>query len=124
MGGSSTQTEEIIAGLPTQFLLSSYENGALLVVTQLGKLGTLVEANAHVTLDGKVSSFSTRPLLCDRGEGAEALARVLCEEGCIKSRSRRLILALALVDGDPSPNTFRAILDVVGRLWDTIEPKG
>jgi len=124
MGGSSTQTEEIIAGLPTQFLLSSYENGALLVVTQLGKLGTLVEANAGVTLDGKVASFSTRPLLCDRGEGAEALARVLCEEGYTRSRSRRLIMALALVDGDPSPNTFRAILRVVGRLWDTIAPRG
>ena len=122
MSASSTKAEETIAGLSTHFLLSTYTNGALLVVTQVGKLGTIVEAIVDISPEGSVSSFSTRPLLCDRGEGAEALARALCEEGYAQSGLRRLVLALAIRDSDPSPEAFRAILRVVRLLWKEIVP--
>ncbi|KAK9842255.1 hypothetical protein WJX81_002903 [Elliptochloris bilobata] len=90
------QFEATIAGVTTSFLLTAYADRILVVATQLGTLGTVLQARAEAALDSP-ASYSVDALLGRRGEPAlDLAARRLAEELAAAGCRRPLLLCLGL----------------------------
>lgn len=92
------QTKELIGGNQTQVLCSHFEDKVLILVTQINKIGNLIEIHKDVVLDeeaGKQPMYSTRVLL-----GVdEPLTHVIAKNLISKiDTSKSILLGMSLKD--------------------------
>jgi proteasome assembly chaperone 3 len=98
-------------GHHTDFSYSLYADRALLIITQLGSAGTIIEAKSDGGMDGK-STYSTNVLLGKRDEPALTLcARRIVEQAAVAGFSKPMILCLGLKDHTPA--MVRQVADAV-----------
>lgn len=87
-----------ISGQPTEFLFSAYSDRLLLIITQVGTLGTIVRAEREEVLGGGSSgTYRLDTLVGCRDDPAldlcaRQLAQLVAEAGC----SKPLLLCLGL----------------------------
>merc|ERR1719201_2776833 len=82
------QTAALIDGQRTEVVIMSFHDRVLVVVTQLGKIGTVIEAHADPTIDRK-PSFTINTLIGKRDQPILMLcARQIVQE--ISKLSRNL----------------------------------
>ncbi|GJP64658.1 hypothetical protein CLOP_g2975 [Closterium sp. NIES-67] len=124
----SRQFSADIEGVPTTFLCLSYDDRLMVVVTQIGTLGTMLYARREQVggaegrgqmggMEGS-SVFNVSVLLGKRDEPLmAACARQLIETLSLQGVTRPLLLCLGLKDH--SQKTLKAILQCVvsSRLW-------
>ncbi|KAM5153106.1 proteasome assembly chaperone 3 isoform 1-T2 [Mantella aurantiaca] len=96
---TSKQAEDVINGIPTQVVCSAFTDHIVVVVTQYGKLGTLVSLTPNtVTGDLSKPTLTTKVLLgCD-----EPLVHV-CAKNLVsfvsqESKNKPVLLGIALKD--------------------------
>jgi proteasome assembly chaperone 3 len=100
-----------LGGHHTDFSYSLYADRALLIITQLGSAGTIVEAKCDGAMNGK-STYSTNVLLGKRDEPAIALcARRIVEQAALAGFSKPIIICLGLKDH--TPGMVRQVADAV-----------
>ena len=111
------QAAALIDGVQTDVVVQAFANLVYVIVTQNRKLGTFVSANAKVGSDGALI-FDTSVLLGKRDEPllciyARQILERMRQAGCAKP----LLLAISLTDD--SPESFRAVMDLVAsaRAW-------
>ncbi|XP_071144588.1 proteasome assembly chaperone 3-like [Mytilus galloprovincialis] len=105
------QTSELIGGHNTQVLCSHFSDKLFIIVTQLNKIGNLIEVQRDVVLDeeaGRQPMYSTRILL-----GVdEPLTHVLAKNLLSKIDSKKpVVLGMSLQD--TSRDTVVAISNIV-----------
>jgi len=97
-----------------------FENRVMVVVTQMGKLGTILQAKQDAVQHGTNDStaYSVQTLLGRRDEplletAARRLSELMVSSGC----RRPLVLSLGLKRHDPG--TLRTILEVImkNKVW-------
>ena len=88
-----------ISGQPTEFLFSAYSDRLLLIITQVGTLGTIVRAEREEVLGvgGSSGTYRLDTLVGSRDDPAldlcaRQLAQLVAEAGC----SKPLLLCLGL----------------------------
>lgn len=64
----SKQAEEVVQGIPTEVVCTAFANTILVVVTQYGKMGTLVSVEPNVVADGISSPLLTTKVLLGKDE--------------------------------------------------------
>uniref|UniRef100_A0A6B2LSG0 Uncharacterized protein n=1 Tax=Arcella intermedia TaxID=1963864 RepID=A0A6B2LSG0_9EUKA len=95
-----------IEGTKTDFILCSYSNRLFFVITQLEKLGTLMEASSDLSAEGE-TTYSVRTLLGKREPTSEVYARELISL-TYPLAPKPLLLALSLKA--TSPTIFKTII--------------
>ncbi|KAJ7517169.1 hypothetical protein O6H91_21G012900 [Diphasiastrum complanatum] len=114
---ATTQLSSIIEDTRTEFMLCSYDDAVLVIVTQLGKLGTILHARKEQVHSG-TSTFNVNVLMGKRDEPIlVACARQIIEHMSNSGSSRSLVLSLGLKNH--SPVTLRGIIDVIisNKVW-------
>eukprot|EP00243_Klebsormidium_subtile_P004179 TRINITY_DN17975_c0_g1_i1.p1 TRINITY_DN17975_c0_g1~~TRINITY_DN17975_c0_g1_i1.p1 ORF type:complete len:123 (+),score=27.65 TRINITY_DN17975_c0_g1_i1:460-828(+) len=107
----SRQFNKDIKGIKTDFLISRYEDYTAVMVTQIGKMGTILQAKKEETYGG-ASTYTVNTLFGKRDEPLlEACARQLAEKLSAGDSSRPLLLSLGL--RDPSSESVREILNAI-----------
>ncbi|GAB4814902.1 hypothetical protein N2152v2_001948 [Parachlorella kessleri] len=114
--GFPVQTREVtvpIAGCETHLLLSGYADRLLVVATQVGTLGAVLQAQKETVLGGG-STYRVETLMGRRDDpllqlAARQLAERLAVEGCEKP----LVLCLGLRQDSSSLEAVRQLIDVV-----------
>ncbi|KAF8056346.1 psmg3 [Scenedesmus sp. PABB004] len=90
-----------IDGAPTDIIVSTYNDATVLMASQLGTLGTVIQAKQDSTLEGK-TTFSTAVLLGKRDEPLLTIvARQLVELAHGKGINTPLLCCLALKQHTP-----------------------
>ncbi|XP_063790670.1 proteasome assembly chaperone 3 isoform X2 [Pseudophryne corroboree] len=95
----SKQAEEVINGIATQVVCSAFDDHILVVVTQYGKMGTLVSVTPNVVSEdlGK-PTLTTKVLLgCDEPI-IHVCAKNLVSFVSQESKNKPIILSIALKD--------------------------
>ncbi len=110
---ASSQFVAQIAGVRTDFLLTAYTNCLLVVVTQLGSLGTVLRAEEQTVL-GSGTTYHVDVLLGRRDDPmaalcARQLGERLAEAGCASP----LLLCLALDHLAVVQQTVQQVIDQV-----------
>jgi len=114
------QFAAIIDNAHTEFVVMGYDNRVVVIVTQIGKLGSILQAKQDVTQDGFLqNSFSTTTLLGRRDEPlleicARRLMELMAQAGC----RRPLLLTLGLKNNCAA--TLKSILELImfrGKVW-------
>mmetsp|Transcript_4201 Transcript_4201/g.10809 ORF Transcript_4201/g.10809 Transcript_4201/m.10809 type:complete len:132 (-) Transcript_4201:247-642(-) len=108
----------LIDGSPTDFIIVEFQSEIMVVVTQIGKLGTLVQARQN----GHTQTFSTQVLLGKRSDPLlEICGRQLIEKLALSGCSKDILLWLGLPETSRS-NIQSIIAAVVGRSpWKRTE---
>jgi len=87
----------LVRGVTTQLVVQRYTEQTLLCVTQLGRLGTLLQVERETARPGETNPggqvFTAQLLLGQESEEARLLARVLCERANLPGT---LLLAIAV----------------------------
>jgi len=99
-----------VEGIRTEFILSTYSNQLFFVITQLEKLGTLIEARADLSLEGDSTTFTVNTLLGKRDPSLEVYARELISFTS-QTSPKPLLLSIALKQ--TSPSIFKTILEQI-----------
>eukprot|EP00959_Pyramimonas_sp_CCMP1952_P101294 2119160-Pyramimonas_sp.AAC.1 len=87
------QFAAVIDEVHTEFVVMGYDNRVVVIVTQIGKLGSIMQAKQDITHDGFLqNSFSVKTLLGRRDEPlleicARRLMELLSTAGCRRSVS-------------------------------------
>lgn len=108
----SKQAEEVINGMTTQVVCTAFTDHILVVVTQYGKLGTLISVTPNmVTVDMGKPTLTTKVLLgCDEPlmhVCAKNLVSFVSEE----SKNKPVLLGISLKDKSPDCiNTLKALI--------------
>ena len=108
----STSFAGEVGGTPTDFLLTAFVDRIMVVITQLGTLGTVLHAEKETAMGG-ASTFAYRvdTLLGRRDQPlAELCARQLAERLYDAGCDRPLLLCLAL---EPARLTQQAVKEVL-----------
>ncbi|CAI9539249.1 unnamed protein product [Staurois parvus] len=115
---TTKQAEEVINGCTTQVVCSAFTDHILVVVTQYGKLGTLVYVTPNsVTGDLGNPTLTTKVLLgCD-----EPLVHV-CAKNLVsfvsqESKNKPVLLGIALKDQSPDCMTALKALIKSCQVW-------
>lgn len=106
-----------IAGIDTQFSLSAYSDRILIIATQTGTFGSIIEATQDSSYQGQ-ATFSTNILMGKRDEPLLLLcARQVVELAAAAGCSKPMVLCLGLKDH--SPGTIKAIIAAISenKLW-------
>lgn len=106
-----------IKGIKTDLVICCYEDHFLVLVTQLGSLGTLLQARKEEGVSVQ-STFSVSVIFGKRDEPMlMACARQLIENISSAGSSRSLVLSLGLKDH--SVDTIKDIVSAVieNRMW-------
>lgn len=113
----SKQLVTTIQGVKTDIVQCSYDDHLLVIVTQIGKMGTLLHARKEEGY-GTAPTFSISILMGKRDEPLlAACARQLIEQMSKTGSSRPLILSLGL--SDHSAETLKEVIKVVveNKIW-------
>jgi len=114
---ATTQTAAVIDGVHTDFVLSSYGNMIMIVVTQLGKMGTILQARQESALDGEVT-YTVDTLLGKRDEPLlHACARRVAQLAGERGQRRPVVLTLGLKSH--TAQTMKAIVEHIdsNKIW-------
>ncbi|BBM97260.1 proteasome assembly chaperone 3 [Marchantia polymorpha subsp. ruderalis] len=106
-----------IKGLPTELVLSAYEDSILVIVTQIGKMGTLLHARKEQAYGG-AATFNVHVLMGKRDEPLlPACARQVIEHISNNGGSKSLVLSLGLKDH--SPEALKSIVQLIidNKIW-------
>ncbi|KAL6068589.1 Proteasome assembly chaperone 3 [Balamuthia mandrillaris] len=119
---STKQFAAVINGVHTEFILTPFADRIFIVITQLGKLGTLItaskETNDVMSGEPQEANYAIDVLLGKRDEPLLALyARRIVELICAKHARRSLLLSLCLKDH--SLASLPIILDLLeaNKVW-------
>jgi proteasome assembly chaperone 3 len=85
-----------ICGTPTDFAFSLYADRVLVVVTQLGAVGTVISTSNEPSLGGDVQGFAANIVLGKRDELLQICARRIVERAAEKGFKRPMVLCLGL----------------------------
>ncbi|KAI5075353.1 hypothetical protein GOP47_0009429 [Adiantum capillus-veneris] len=114
---SSKEFSTVVQGIKTDFILSSYDDYIFVLVTQLGKMGTLLQARKEEGYGAEIT-FTVSVLLGKHDEPMlRACARQLIERTSDMGSSRPLLLSLGLKDH--SRGTLKEIVERVceNKVW-------
>lgn len=104
-----------IGGTETQLLLSAYADRVLVVVTQVGSLGTILHAQKEEVLGGG-TTYRVETLVGRRDDPLpELCARQLVERAAEAGCTRPLLLCLGL---RPGGSSLEAVRQIVGLVLD------
>ncbi|KAL2636214.1 hypothetical protein R1flu_007693 [Riccia fluitans] len=106
-----------IQGVQTELVLSGYDDSILVLVTQIGKMGTLLHAKKE-EIYGGTPTFSVNVLMGKRDEPLlQACARQVIEDISNSGGSRPLVLSLGLKDH--SPETLKRVVQLIvaNKIW-------
>uniref|UniRef100_A0A8C6XS62 Proteasome assembly chaperone 3 n=1 Tax=Naja naja TaxID=35670 RepID=A0A8C6XS62_NAJNA len=95
----SKQTREVVCGIPTEVVCTSFGATILVVVTQYGKMGTLVSVEPEAVPDGINRTLWTTKVLLGKDEplvhiSAKHLVTLVSQE----AGNKAVLLAMALKD--------------------------
>ncbi|KAG0560140.1 hypothetical protein KC19_10G156900 [Ceratodon purpureus] len=113
----STQLVATIGGVKTDVVQCNYDDHIMIIVTQIGKMGTLLHARKEEGY-GTAPTFNISVLMGKRDEPLMATcARQLIEQMSKTGSSRPLILSLGL--SDHSAETLKEVIKVVveNKIW-------
>ncbi|MCO5612494.1 hypothetical protein L7F22_066762 [Adiantum nelumboides] len=114
---SCKEFSTVIQGNKTDFVLCSYDDYIFVLATQLGRMGTLLQARKEEVYGAQVT-FNVSVLLGKHNEPMlEACARQLIERMSNMGSTRSLILSLGLKDH--SKVTLKEIVETVceNKVW-------
>nr|XP_046272193.1 proteasome assembly chaperone 3 [Scatophagus argus]XP_046272195.1 proteasome assembly chaperone 3 [Scatophagus argus] len=95
----SRQTEKEVNGIPTQVVCTEFSNYIFIVVTQYGKMGTLITVTPESRSDDiSTPTFSTKVLLGKDEPFTHVCAKNLATFVSQEASSRPVLLGLALKD--------------------------
>ncbi|XP_030646724.1 proteasome assembly chaperone 3 [Chanos chanos] len=108
----SRQTEKIINGVSTQVICTEFSNYIFIVLTQYGKIGTLISITPD-SRSGDISSsmFTTKVLLGKDEALTHVYAKNLVTFVSQESGNRPVLLGLALKDS--SLETMKVVKDMI-----------
>ncbi|XP_021413459.2 proteasome assembly chaperone 3 [Oncorhynchus mykiss] len=108
----SKQTEKSINGISTQVVCTEFSNYIFIVLTQYGKIGTLVSVTpASRSGDISTSMFTTKVLLGKEEALTHVCAKHLATFVSQEAGNRPVLLGLALKDS--SIEAIKAMKDVI-----------
>jgi proteasome assembly chaperone 3 len=111
----SRQSSSELGGRPTDFLITTYQDRILVLITQLGTLGTVLHAEKETVLGGG-STFRVDTLLGHRDDPLpELCARQLVEQLAAEGCTLPLLLCLSL--DQTSLRKQEEIIAHVKQLW-------
>ena len=114
------QAAASIDGVHTEVVSTAFSDRVFVVVTQLGKVGNLLSACVERGADGE-DIYSVSTLLGRRDDPTLAVyARQLAQRMADADCRKPLLLGIALAPRkEPSPETFRAVMELVQRaqVW-------
>ncbi|CAD7699887.1 unnamed protein product [Ostreobium quekettii] len=100
-----------IEGVSTDFVLSAYDDRVVVVATQIGTVGTVLQASPETALDGSVT-FGVSVLLGRRDQEELLLCARRIVDGASKTGCRRpLIICLGLKS--PTMATVKGIIETI-----------
>ncbi|CAA6671456.1 unnamed protein product [Spirodela intermedia] len=106
-----------VKGNKTDIVICSYENHFMVIVTQIGSMGTILHARKEESVSTE-PTFSVSVIFGKRDEPLLlACARQLIEHISSSGSSKRLVLSLGLKDH--RPETLRGVASAVteNRMW-------
>ena len=110
---ATRQLAACVGGRETQVLLSGFADRVMVVVTQVGTLGTVLHAERESVLGGG-ATFRVEALLGRRDDPLpELCARQLAERLAAAGCERPLLLCLGLAPGGASLEAVRQIVELV-----------
>ncbi|XP_075383725.1 proteasome assembly chaperone 3 isoform X2 [Tenrec ecaudatus] len=108
----SKQQSEVLRGVPTQVVCTAFSNHILVVVTQFGKMGTLVSLEpSEVASDISKPMLTTRVLLGQDEPLVHVFAKNLVTFVSQEAGNRAVLLALAVKDR--SMEGMKALREVI-----------
>ncbi|CAM6118489.1 unnamed protein product [Calypogeia fissa] len=115
---ASKRVSTEIQGVKTELVLCGYDDSILVVVTQIGKMGTLLSARRKEEAYGGGPTYNVHILMGKRDEPfLAACARQLIENMSENGSTRSLVLSLGLKDH--SPTTLKSVIQFViaNKIW-------
>ncbi|KAM3598055.1 uncharacterized protein V6R79_012890 [Siganus canaliculatus] len=108
----SKQTEKEVNGIPTQVICTAFSNHIFIVLTQYGKIGTLISVTPDSrSNDISTPTFSTKVLLGKDEPLTHVCAKHLATFVSQEASNRPVLLGLALKDSS---------LDAINQLKEII----
>ncbi|XP_053132147.1 proteasome assembly chaperone 3 [Hemicordylus capensis] len=114
----SKQVEEVVQGVPTEVVCTAFTNTILVVVTQYGKMGTLISVEPNVVADGIGRPLLTTKVLLGKDESlVHICAKHLVSSVSQEAGNKPVLLALALKD--KSVEGIRKLQELIRRcrVW-------
>ncbi|KAK9812975.1 hypothetical protein WJX72_006754 [[Myrmecia] bisecta] len=105
----SLQFSSSVTGHRTCFLASAYSDSILLVATQLGTLGTVLQAKSEINMEGE-ADFSIVVLLGKRDEPLLTLCTRRLAEGVAAAAGNRRALVVGLALKEHSMEAVREVV--------------
>ncbi|KAJ6655975.1 hypothetical protein lerEdw1_004560 [Lerista edwardsae] len=115
---ASKQVAEVVQGVPTEVVCTAFANTVLVVVTQYGKMGTLVSVEPNVVADGLGTPLLATKVLLGKDEPfVHICAKRLVASVSREAGNKPVLLAMALKD--QSIEGVRTLQEVIGRcrVW-------
>ncbi|XP_003225867.1 proteasome assembly chaperone 3 [Anolis carolinensis] len=115
---ASKQAEEVVQGVPTQVVCTAFGNMILVVVTQYGKMGTLISVEPSVVADNLSRPLLTTKVLLGKDEPlVHICAKHLVSSVSQEAGNKPVLLAMALKD--KSIEGVRMLQEVISRcrVW-------
>lgn len=109
---NTIQWSAMVCGRSTSFLICAYADRLLLIITQVGSLGTVVQAEKETVLGGG-STYGVTTLLGQREGASELCARRLAEQLAVGGCELPLLLCLGLNRGCDEVQAVREIVSTV-----------
>ncbi|XP_063284991.1 proteasome assembly chaperone 3 [Pelobates fuscus] len=108
----SKKAEEMVNGVATQVVCSAFSDHILVVVTQYGKMGTLVSVSPNaMSGDLGTPSLTTKVLLGKDEPLIHVFAKNLVTFVSQESKNKPVLLSMALKD--KSVDSIKALRDVI-----------
>ncbi|XP_013916684.1 PREDICTED: proteasome assembly chaperone 3 [Thamnophis sirtalis] len=114
----SKQTREVVCGVPTEVVCTAFGATILVVVTQYGKMGTLVSVEPEAVPDGVNRPLWTTKVLLGKDEPLVHIsAKHLVTSVSQEAGSKTVLLAMALKD--KSVEGIRTLKELIHRcrVW-------
>lgn len=114
----SKQTKEVVQGIPTEVVCTAFGATILVVVTQYGKMGTLVSVEPDAAPEGiSRPSWTTRVLLGKDEPLVHIFAKHLVTSVSREAGNKAVLLAMALKDR--SIEVIRKLQELIHRcqVW-------
>ncbi|KAM6156255.1 proteasome assembly chaperone 3 [Rhynchocyon petersi] len=114
----SKQRREVLCGIPTQVVCTAFSSHILVVVTQFGKMGTLVSLEpSEVASDISKPTLTTKVLLGQDEPLIHVFAKNLVTFVSQEAGDRAVLLAMAIKDR--SMERVKALREVIRmcRVW-------
>lgn len=107
-----------IKGQPTDFVFSAYMDRIVLMVSQVGAVGTVVATTSDAAFEAQAPTFSTTVVCGKRDEPLMQLAaRQIVEQAGSRGCTKPMLICMGLKDH--SPETMREVVKAVAadNIW-------